>query len=88
MILYLDFPTSLFSLFQTSLDIQFGDRNLALSRTDITDCWLRNEYLAQLNISQLEQVLAQQNAILFQLFYGWTIYSPVYLFLYIKLRWN
>ena len=32
----------------------------------------------RLIISQLEQV-----AILFQLFYGWTIYSPVCLFIYI-----
>ena len=48
----------------------------------------RNEYLAQLIISQLEQVVMQWNAILFQLFNGWTIYSPVCLFLYIKVRWN
>jgi len=81
--LYLDFPNSLFSLSQTSSAILFGDRNPAVSRTDIADYWLRNEYLGRLIISQLEQV-----AMLFQLFYGWTIYSPVCLFLYIKLRWN
>jgi hypothetical protein len=83
MMMYLDFPNSLFSLSQTSSAILFGDRNPALSRTDIADYWLRNEYLDRLIISQLEQV-----AILFQLFYGWTIYSPVCLSLYIKLRWN
>ena len=81
--MYLDFPNSLFSLSQTSSAILLGDRNPALSCTDIADYWLRNEYLDRLIISQLEQV-----AMLFQLFYGWTIYSPVCLFLYIKLRWN
>jgi len=35
--LYLNFPNSLFSLSQTSSAILFGDRNLALSRTDIAD---------------------------------------------------
>jgi len=40
--LSLNTPTSLFSLSQTSSDIQFGDRNPGLSRTDITDCWHRN----------------------------------------------
>jgi len=83
MMLYLDFSSSLFLLSQTSSAIWFGDRNLALSRTDIADYWLRNEYLARPIISQLEQVV-----ILFQLFYGWTIYSPMCLFLYIKLRLN
>ena len=70
--LWLDAPTSLFSLSQTSSDIRFWDRNPALSRSDIADCWLRNEYLARLIISQLEQVLTQWNAILFQLVYGST----------------
>ena len=51
-----------------------GDMNPALSRRDIADCWLRNEYLAWRIISQLEQVVTQWNATLFQLFYGWTIY--------------
>ena len=68
-------------LLSSSSDIRFGDRNPALSHTDMADCWLRNEYLAWLIISQLEQMLTQWNAILFQLFYGWTIYSPVCLFL-------
>jgi hypothetical protein len=36
----------------------------------------------------LEQVVTHWNAILFQLFYGCTIYRPVCLFPYIKLRWN
>jgi len=88
MMLSLDVPTSLLLLSQTNSDIQFGDRNPALSWTDIADCWLSNEYIAYLIISQLEQVVTQWNAMLFQLFYGWTIYSPVWLFLYIKLRWN
>jgi len=35
------------SLSQTSSDIQYGDRNMALLRTDIADCWLRNKYSAQ-----------------------------------------
>jgi hypothetical protein len=36
--LWLDPPTSLFSLYQTSSDIRSGDRKPALSRTDIADC--------------------------------------------------
>jgi len=40
----LDAPTSSLSLSQTSSDIQYGDRNLAVLRTDIADCWLRKEY--------------------------------------------
>ena len=52
-------PTSLFSLSQTSSDILFGDSNTAFSRTGITDCWLRNEYIARLIISQLEKVITQ-----------------------------
>jgi len=79
-------PTFLLSL--SSLDIQFVDMNPAISCTHIADCWLRNEYLARLIVSQLEQVVTQWNAVLFQLFNGWTIYSLVCLFLYIKLRWN
>ena len=60
--LYLDFPTSLFSLPQTISDTRSGDRNPALSCTHIGDCWLRNEYLGRLIISQLEQI-TQWNAI-------------------------
>jgi len=86
--LSLDAPASPLSLSQTSLDIQIGDRNPALLRTDITDCWLRNEYSVWLIIVQLEQMVTQWNAVLFQLFYGSTIYRPVCLFLYSKLRWN
>ena len=78
MFVWLDAPTSLFSLSQTSSDIRFGERNPALSH--------RNEYLARLIISQLEQVVTQWNAILFQLVYGWTIHTPVCLLLYIKLQ--
>jgi len=78
--LYLDFPTSLFSLSQTISDTRSGDRNPALSHTHIGDCWLRNEYLGRIIISQLEQI-TQWNAILFQPLYGCTIYSPVCLFL-------
>jgi hypothetical protein len=66
----LDAPTSLFSLSQTSSDIWFVDSNPALSCTDIADCWLRKEYLAHLIISQLEQMVTQWDAILFQLVYG------------------
>jgi len=65
----LDAPASSLSLFQTSSDIRFGDRNLALLHTDITDCWLRNEYSVLLIITRLEQVITHWNAILFQLFY-------------------
>ena len=57
MMVSLNAPTSLFSLSQTSSYIRFGDRNPAFSRTGITDCWLWNEYLARLIISQLEQVV-------------------------------
>jgi len=83
--LSLDAPASSLSLSQTSLDIQIGDRNPALL---CTDCWLRNEYSVWLIIVQLEQMVTQWNAILFQLFYGLTIHRPVCLFLYSKLRWN
>jgi hypothetical protein len=69
-------------LSQTSSDIRFGHMNPALLCTDIPDRWLRNEYLAWLIISQLEQVVAQWNAILFQLFYGWSIYRPVFISIY------
>jgi len=54
--LYLDFPTSLFSLSQTISDTQSEDKNPAVSRTDIGDSLLRKEYLARLIISQLEQI--------------------------------
>jgi hypothetical protein len=82
MTLWVNAPTSLFSLSQTSSDIRFGDRNPALSRADIADCWLRNEYLAGLIISQLEQVVTQWNAILFQLVYGATIYTSLFIPIY------
>jgi hypothetical protein len=81
-------PASSLSLSQTSSDIRFGDTNLALLRTDIADCWLRNEYSVRLIIMKLEQVVMHWNAILFQLFYGCIIYRPVSLFPCIKLRWN
>jgi hypothetical protein len=35
--LLLDAPISLFSLSQTSSDVRFGDRNPAVSRTEVTD---------------------------------------------------
>jgi len=52
-----DAPASSLSLSQTSSDIRFGDRNLALLCTDIADCLLRNEYSFQLIILKLEQVV-------------------------------
>jgi len=73
MMMSLDAPASSLSLSQTSSDIRFGDRNPTLSCRDIADCWLRNEYSVQLIITQLEQVVTQWNAVLFQLFYGSTI---------------
>ena len=81
--LWLDAPTSLFSLSQTSSDIQFGDRNPAVSCADIADCWLRKEYLARLIISQLEQLVTQWDGILFQLVYGpdylhTSLFIPIY----------
>jgi len=84
----LDAPASSLSLSQTSSDIRFGDRKPALLCTDIADCWLRNEYSVRLIITKLEQVVMHWNAILFQLFYSCTIYIPVCLFPYIKLRRN
>jgi len=38
----LDAPASSLSLSQTISDIQFGDRNPALLRTDIAEYWHRN----------------------------------------------
>jgi hypothetical protein len=84
----LDAPVSSLSLSQTSSDIWFVDRNLACLCTDIADCWLRNEHSVWFIITKLEQVVTHWNAILFQLFYGCTIYRPVCLFPYIKLRLN
>ena len=60
--LWLDAPTSLFSLSQTSSDIRFRDRNPALSCADIADFWLSKEYLVRLIISQLEQTVMQWDA--------------------------
>ena len=80
--LSLNAPASSLSLSQTSSDIWFGDMNPALLCTDFGDCWLRNEYLVQLIISQLEHVVTHWNAILFQLFYGWSIYRPVFISIY------
>ena len=62
----LDAPASSLSLSQTSSDIWFGGRNLALLRTDIADCWLRKENSVRLIIRNLEQVVTHWNAI-FQL---------------------
>jgi hypothetical protein len=55
----LDAPASLLSLSQTSSDIQFGDRILAVLCTLITDCLLQNNYSVWLIIMQLEQVVMQ-----------------------------
>jgi len=73
--LWLDAPTSLFSLSQTSSDIRFGDRNLAVSCADIADCWLRKEYLARLIISQLEQMVTQWNA---TYYFRWLLAVTIY----------
>ena len=54
----------------------------SLLRKDNAVCWLRNEYLFRFIISQLEQVVTQWNAILFQLCYGWSIYRPVFISIY------
>jgi hypothetical protein len=86
MIQSLDAPATSFLLSQTSSDIRFGDRNLAVLRTDIADFWLRNEYSVWLIITKLEQAVTHWNAILFQPVYGSTIYRSVFLFLYIKLQ--
>jgi hypothetical protein len=56
--------------------------------TDIADCWLRNECSVPLIIKKLEQVVTHWNVILFQLLYDCTVYRPVCLFPYIKIRWN
>jgi len=48
-----DAPASSLSLSQTSSDIRFQDRNPALLRTDIADCWLRNEYSVRLIIYEV-----------------------------------
>jgi hypothetical protein len=83
-----DAPASSLSLSQSSSDIRLGDRNLALLRTEIADCWLRKEYSFRLIITKLGQVVTHWNAVLFQLVYGCTFHRPVCLFPYIKLRWN
>jgi len=80
-------PAFYLSLSQTTSDIWFGDRNLAVLCTDIADCWQRNEYSVRLIITQLEQVVMQWNTILFQLFYGWTIYLFTYQSVYFYI-WN
>jgi len=81
----LDAPAPSLSLFHTTSDIRFRDRNLALLCTDIADCWTE-EYSVRLIILKLEQVVMHRNAILFQLVYSPTIYRSVCLFLCIKLQ--
>jgi hypothetical protein len=76
---FLDASASSYSLSQTSSDIQLGDMNLALLRTDIAHCWLRNEYSVWL--MKQPQVAMHWNAILLQLVYGLTIYRPVYFYI-------
>jgi hypothetical protein len=81
--LWLDPPTSLFSLSQTSSDIRFGDRKPALSRR-------HSRLLTQKRIFSLAYyftVGTSGNAVKFyQLVYPPTIYTPVCLFLHIKLQ--
>jgi len=77
----LDAPASSLWLSQTSSDIRFGDMNPGLLRTDIADCWLRNEYSVRLVITKLEQVVTHWNAI-FQLVYGSTIYRRLFISIY------
>ena len=72
-------PASSYSLSQTSSDIWFGDMNLALLRTDIADCWLRNEYSVW--FTKLQQVVMHWNAILLQLVYSSTIYRLVHFYI-------
>ena len=80
MMLSLNAPTSLFSLSQTSSDIRFRDKNPALSRTDIADCWLFSP-------AYYFTVGTSGNAVrYYQLVYPPTIYKPICLFLYIKLQ--
>jgi hypothetical protein len=75
----LDAPAPSLSLSQTTSDIRFRDKNLALLCTDIADCWTQ-EYSVWLIIMKLEQVVMHQNAVLFQLVYSPTIYRSVCLF--------
>jgi len=82
----LDAPAPSLSLSQTTSDIRFRDRNPALLRTNIADCWLWKEYSVRLIVMQLQQVVTHQNATLFQLVYSPTIYRSVCLFLCIKLQ--
>ena len=84
MIQLFDAPASSLSLSQTSSDIQFGERNPALLRTDNANCWLRIEYSVRLIIMKLEQVVTLWKSILFQVAYGWTIFTcrPVFISLY------
>jgi len=88
MMLSLDAAASSFSLSQTCSDIWFGNRYPALVRTDMADCWLRNEYSIRLIITKVEHVVTHWNTILFHLVYGSTIYRPVCVFPYTKLRRN
>jgi len=81
----LDAPAPSFSLSQTTSAIRFRDRNPALLRTDIADCWLWKEYSVWLIIRKLEQVVTHRSAILFQLVCS-PIYRSVCLFLCIKLQ--
>jgi hypothetical protein len=46
-------PAFSLSLSQTRTNIRFGERNLALLRTLIADCLLRNDYSVRLIITQL-----------------------------------
>jgi hypothetical protein len=63
----LDASAPSLSLSQTNSHIHFRDRNSALLRLDIADCWLRKEYLVLVIITKKEQVVTHRIAILFQL---------------------
>ena len=81
--LWLDPPSSLFSLSQTSSDIRFGDRNPALSRR-------YSSLLTQKRIFSLAYyftVGTSGNTVkCYQLVYCPTIHTTVCLFLHIKLQ--
>jgi len=81
----LDVPAPSLSLSQITSHIRFGDRNPALLRTDIADCWLRKEYSCRLIITKLEQVVMHRIAILFQLVYK-LLFTDQSVYLCIKLQ--
>jgi hypothetical protein len=80
--LWFDAPTSSFSLIQTSSDIWFGDRNPAVSHTDIADCFQKRIFSPAYFVVGTSAKAVK----CYIISAGLWLDTPVCLFLYIKLQ--